>query len=1468
MTKKMKKLLCIVLAVFLAFSAISNNYYVIADGDETSEADKKEASGWFVDLSDAVGMAIRAFGDLFRDIISNGLKMYDPNSNATIDMDSIIYDDFKDTSLNFFADESERTTLVTNLRTSISDVYNVFQAVAIIVYLITFLYIVVRVLLATTGKGLEEQKRFFFSWVEGVILLFFMPYIMKYAIEINHGFVTIIGEARNDASLGLPAPGESLMGNLRKKIVYKDSARNTHYDVAKALVYLVAVFQFVVLVIAYYKRLFTVGFLIGVYPVVAMLYPIDKVNDGKAQSTSVWLKELLVNIFTQTIHAIIYLFVMAIATTSSDWILGLVGIAFLFKGEELLKQLLGGTGSSAPDLKSTAIKTSAALTAMSEITKKMEHGATQTKGTLKAYRKWRTESATARLMETSGSDGSGILPPSSTPVAQLPEGAGIQDFDASQRGNSQYMAMVRAVQALNGVGGEHSSEEIAEALRTVRANEGNTDQRIAGLRAQLTLKEDQRKKLYERQDEVTKAAASIGTDDPEKYGKDVEKISRDLEIHLQKDLPDLSDDTRRLISRAIRTNAYREAVSPSLSAGGRASASQRMFSSDGVKKEIQEGVKKANKFAETGSATATRETREALESGEGTETEGGTGAGTPRLSSIFSAEEEMLAGSDLDSVFTVGGNKKKRKKQMAKMTERYMLLMQHHSKYAKKLEGMSEKDRRRLAEALAAMDDIKNRLGSERAHDLADGEELPKYDIAQVAEYADTLREMGAESEDVEQLIKDQLGESSKGVQKRVDDLLVRFYSSSDIEQRLRRLQRELQRLENELNKLIESGDESEAAYTRKVELERLVLRCKEDELDLMEQIIQQRDSISSNVGRAKAQGQLVFDRDKAYRQAMYGKGAFIRDDGEMYEATPEEIESQMPNDGWTEADMTEGWPEGVNPEEWPDDVQSVWTSYLTDEEIDERIAERLEDYRRRYGTSELAPGTPPPEPTYENISVSYQPTMEAIQRTNDPHVVVVNPVVGSRLDGVAHEVMVLKQNGYSVITRFNDTEIRSDDFENAEQIIERFDREYFASANANLISSAASEAGVSEDVVREYIRRRKEAQRRAGSDEDASDTESEDSGRGLDRIFDELDDALEALEGRRPTETRTEEPQEEREETEEREERESGGIRLSTRFIDTMRAPDKLSGSTGHDVKKAEKAYQEAIKRMIEREKEISKETASPEAVVQISNDSMAKMTEEDSVRVADRLDAAGIGLEDERANAVYEDIAMQRRRKVATVMRDSLAITEELDKKAEEDKINGLTLEEHERARDAYRKLFFEKLLGGTATTAGAISGAAVGGFIGGAMGIGLGSEDSMGKEFFTGAALGIGIGVAPAYRLANNDGTNVRDHDFRTEYRTIKVVNPYDGTITEVELDKNGILFAEPGLKYIGQDVVLSVTDPRLKDNSGVRYSIDLQLLEAAKKNRNSKERKAMERKNELYRSAMEIRRQQNNSGGNNA
>lgn len=318
-----------------------------------------------------------------------------------INIDKLVFNHYPETQISFFRGTGRSSSIIWGeggISDTVSFWYSIFRKIAIVVYMIILAYMGIRIMLASTGREMEKYKSLFMYWCAGVAILFFYPYVMKYAIQLNNTAVRLVDNSKamilgdNNKSLGYnpSAPvlvdstnadtdtgsnanddssnseiGESQKttdpvtinfdvspfntpskGSTDYMAVISQKANSTH-SFAISLTYLILTWQLITLIVFYYKRVFTVALLITIFPLVAMSFAIDRVADGKSQAFSKWNKEFILNVFIQTFHAIVYVFVCGTVSvtmgsgnnSSMDYVLIITGITFLFTGEEIMKKI-------------------------------------------------------------------------------------------------------------------------------------------------------------------------------------------------------------------------------------------------------------------------------------------------------------------------------------------------------------------------------------------------------------------------------------------------------------------------------------------------------------------------------------------------------------------------------------------------------------------------------------------------------------------------------------------------------------------------------------------------------------------------------------------------------------------------------------------------------------------------------------------------------------------------------------------------------------------------------------------------------------------------------------------------------------------------------------------------------------------------------------------------------------------------
>ena len=85
------------------------------------------------------------------------------------------------------------------------------------------------------------------------------------------------------------------------------------------------------------------AFLTIIAPLVALTYPIDKINDGQAQGFNKWLREYLFNLLIQPLHLLIYtiLVTSAFELAGKNVLYSLAAIGFLIPAEKIMRGLFG-----------------------------------------------------------------------------------------------------------------------------------------------------------------------------------------------------------------------------------------------------------------------------------------------------------------------------------------------------------------------------------------------------------------------------------------------------------------------------------------------------------------------------------------------------------------------------------------------------------------------------------------------------------------------------------------------------------------------------------------------------------------------------------------------------------------------------------------------------------------------------------------------------------------------------------------------------------------------------------------------------------------------------------------------------------------------------------------------------------------------------------------------------------------------
>lgn len=308
-------------------------------------------------------------------------NLYKPSANNTnnrLDIEDIIYNrvpfldvNFLDVNLERYkkleeqqraqASDGEEIQVVSEdsviyaLRANIAKWYIVIRQICIILLLLLLIYLGIRLAISTTSKDKAKYKGMLVAWLTSFIVVFCIHYYMMIVIEINEILVDTFENLAGD----LIQESENSIGS---QSIY-DTIRTRAYSLKLSegfpatIFYLVLIYFLVRFLFIYVKRYFTIMILAIMGPIMAIKNCFDKISTGKSKSMSKWMYDFALNVFLQTIHAILYCIFMVIAFDLSTqsiagFVMALIVLNFIFKAEKIFMNIFNfeGRASSLKDV--------------------------------------------------------------------------------------------------------------------------------------------------------------------------------------------------------------------------------------------------------------------------------------------------------------------------------------------------------------------------------------------------------------------------------------------------------------------------------------------------------------------------------------------------------------------------------------------------------------------------------------------------------------------------------------------------------------------------------------------------------------------------------------------------------------------------------------------------------------------------------------------------------------------------------------------------------------------------------------------------------------------------------------------------------------------------------------------------------------------------------------------------------------
>lgn len=323
-------------------------------------------------------------------VVTEKSDVYGTEDSKIVKLDNFFYKDGDKEVI------TSKQDMASELQETIARWYVGIRNIVLVGMMIVLLYIGIRMMLATIASDKAKYKQLLQDWFVGLLLVFFIHYIMAFSVTLvqkltdvvsssvdknayavkfpvdengkivkwfNENDMTYMVYDENGNCLGNEDGTQDVSENDAAYIVYPTnilgSLRLTmqmtpwgYNYIGYAIVYVVLVLFTLYFIFTYLRRVLYMAFLTIIAPMVALTYPIDKVNDGSAQGFSKWFKEYIFNLLIQPMHLLLYyiLITSAFDLAGKNTIYSMVAIGFMIPAEKLLRSLFGFEKAKTPGL--------------------------------------------------------------------------------------------------------------------------------------------------------------------------------------------------------------------------------------------------------------------------------------------------------------------------------------------------------------------------------------------------------------------------------------------------------------------------------------------------------------------------------------------------------------------------------------------------------------------------------------------------------------------------------------------------------------------------------------------------------------------------------------------------------------------------------------------------------------------------------------------------------------------------------------------------------------------------------------------------------------------------------------------------------------------------------------------------------------------------------------------------------------
>lgn len=251
--------------------------------------------------------------------------------------------------------------VIVKIRQTVSAWYQIILLLAVAIMLVVLIAVGIKMAVSTIASDKALYNRMLFDWLVGTIMIFTLNYFMVFAINANEMLLNTIEHFSNvnntnKVKMMQLTNSNSQFTNSEIELKVYEEVRTRAYDpkllngVIGMIMYMTLVYFAFRFTIIYLKRLLTIIVLTLMAPGVGVAYALQKVISGKSQALQTWMKEYIMNLLIQVVHALLYaVFITEALVLSLQSISGII-VAFILmnytmKADKLFKKIFNFGGS-------------------------------------------------------------------------------------------------------------------------------------------------------------------------------------------------------------------------------------------------------------------------------------------------------------------------------------------------------------------------------------------------------------------------------------------------------------------------------------------------------------------------------------------------------------------------------------------------------------------------------------------------------------------------------------------------------------------------------------------------------------------------------------------------------------------------------------------------------------------------------------------------------------------------------------------------------------------------------------------------------------------------------------------------------------------------------------------------------------------------------------------------------------------